>query len=186
MVTFGATPAAETFVYELDSKSYSRNIGLEQSTASILREAGFQGPSPMGDFVIQRQNQILRFFAVLLPELQKKWKVSIGSRFQNVTQRLERIAPKLDVVASGEDWFELSSSLESERGDRFSASDVQRLLQVGQGFSKLRDGTLAVFDPAKLEELHHIIQDCYPPPTQPHRSPLSRPQCGRMPGTVPH
>ncbi|MBV8215957.1 MAG: SNF2 helicase associated domain-containing protein, partial [Verrucomicrobia bacterium] len=156
MVTFGATPATETFVYEVDSKTYSRNTGFEQNSASILREAGFQGPSAIGDFVLQGQNQILRFFAVVLPELQKKWKVSIGSRFQNVTQRLERITPKLDVVGSGEDWFELSYSLESERGDRFSGSDIQRLLQVGQGFTKLRDGTLAVFDPAKLEEFRDI------------------------------
>src|SRR5258708_37737592 len=116
----------------------------------------------MGDFVLQGQNQILRFFAVLLPELQNKWKVSIGSRFQNVTQRLERIAPKLDVVASGDDWFELSYSLEFERGDRFSACVVQPLLQVGQGFTKLLDGTLAVFVPAKLAEFSHIIQSCYP------------------------
>jgi superfamily II DNA or RNA helicase len=184
MVTFGATPAAETFVYELDSKSYSRNIGFEQSTAGILREAGFQGPRSMGDFVLQGQNQILRFFAVLLPELQKKWKVSIGSRFQNVTERLERITPKLDVVASGEDWFELSYSLESERGDRFSASDVQRLLQVGQGFTKLRDGTVAVFDPAKLEEFRNIIQDCYPTQTQPGRYRISRAQAGFIDGAA--
>jgi superfamily II DNA or RNA helicase len=184
MVTFGATPAAETFVYELDSKSYSRNIGFEQSAASILREAGFQGPGAMGDFVLQGQNQILRFFAVLLPELQKKWKVSIGSRFQNVTQRLERITPKLDVVASGEDWFELSYSLESERGDRFSASDVQRLLQVGQGFTKLRDGTVAVFDPTKLEEFRNIIQDCYPTQTQPGRYRISRAQAGFIDGAA--
>ena len=184
MVTFGATPAAETFVYELDSKSYSRNIGFEQSAASILREAGFQGPGAMGDFVLQGQNQILRFFAVLLPELQKKWKVSIGSRFQNVTQRLERITPKLDVVASGEDWFELSYSLESERGDRFSASDVQRLLQVGQGFTKLRDGTIAVFDPEKLDEFRNIIQDCYPTQTQPGRYRISRAQAGFIDGAA--
>jgi superfamily II DNA or RNA helicase len=184
MVTFGATPAAETFVYELDSKSYSRNIGFEQSTAGILREAGFQGPGTMGDFVLQGQNQILRFFAVLLPELHKKWKVSIGSRFNNVTERLERITPKLDVVAAGEDWFELSYSLESERGDRFSASDVQRLLQVGQGFTKLRDGTVAVFDPEKLDEFRNIIQDCYPTQTQPGRYRISRAQAGFIDGAA--
>jgi len=184
MVTFGATPASETFVYEVDSKTYSRNPGLEQSAAAILREAGFQGPSAIGDFVLQGQNQILRFFAVVLPELQKKWKVSIGSRFQNVTQRLERIAPKLDVVGSGEDWFELSYSLESERGDRFSGSDIQRLLQVGQGFTKLRDGTLAVFDPAKLEEFRDIIQDCYPTQLQPGRYRISRAQAGFIDGAA--
>ena len=184
MVTFGATPASETFVYEVDSKTYSRNPGLEQSTAAILREAGFQGPSGIGDFVVQGQNQILRFFAAVLPELQKKWKVSIGSRFQNVTQRLERITPKLDVVGSGEDWFELSYSLESERGDRFSGSDIQRLLQVGQGFTKLRDGTLAVFDPAKLEEFRDIIQDCYPTQLQPGRYRISRAQAGFIDGAA--
>jgi superfamily II DNA or RNA helicase len=184
MVTFGATPVTETFVYEVDSKTYSRNTGLEQNTAGILREAGFQGPSAIGDFVLQGQNQILRFFAVVLPELQKKWKVSIGSRFQNVTQRLERITPKLDVVGSGEDWFELSYSLESERGDRFSGSDIQRLLQVGQGFTKLRDGTLAVFDPAKLEEFRDIIQDCYPTQLQPGRYRISRAQAGFIDGAA--
>ena len=184
MVTFGATSATETFVYELDSKTYSRNIGFEQNTAAILREAGFQGPSAMGDFVLQGQNQILRFFAVVLPELQKNWKVSIGSRFQNVTQRLERITPKLDVVGSGEDWFELSYSLESERGDRFSGSDIQRLLQVGQGFTKLRDGTVAVFDPTKLEEFRDIIQDCYPTQTQPGRYRISRAQAGFIDGAA--
>ena len=184
MVTFGATPVTETFVYQLDSKNYSRNIGLEQNTAGILREAGFQGPSAIGDFVLQGQNQILRFFAVVLPELRKKWKVSIGSRFQNVTQRLERITPKLDVVGSGEDWFELSYSLESERGDRFSGSDIQRLLQVGQGFTKLRDGTLAVFDPAKLEEFRDIIQDCYPTQLQPGRYRISRAQAGFIDGAA--
>jgi superfamily II DNA or RNA helicase len=184
MVTFGATPVTETFVYEVEAKTYSRNTGLEQNTAGVLREAGFQGPSTIGDFVLQGQNQILRFFAVVLPELQKKWKVSIGSRFQNVTQRLERITPKLDVVGSGEDWFELSYSLESERGDRFSGSDIQRLLQVGQGFTKLRDGTLAVFDPAKLEEFRDIIQDCYPTQLQPGRYRISRAQAGFIDGAA--
>jgi superfamily II DNA or RNA helicase len=184
MVTFGATPVTETFVYELDSKSYSRDIGFEQNTAGILREAGFHGPSTIGDFVLQGQNHILRFFAVVLPELQKKWKVSIGSRFQNVTQRLERVTPKLDVVGSGQDWFELSYSLESERGDRFSGSDIQRLLQVGQGFTTLRDGTLAVFDPAKLEEFRDIIQDCYPTQLQPGRYRISRAQAGFIDGAA--
>jgi superfamily II DNA or RNA helicase len=184
MVTFGATPATETFVYQVDSKTYSRNTAFEQNTAGVLREAGFQGPSVIGDFVLQGQNQILRFFAVILPELQTKWKVSIGSRFQNVTQRLERITPKLDVVGSGEDWFELSYSLESERGDRFSGGDIQRLLQVGQGFTKLRDGTLAVFDPAKLEEFRDIIQDCYPTQLQPGRYRISRAQAGFIDGAA--
>jgi superfamily II DNA or RNA helicase len=184
MVTFGATPVTETFVYEVDSKTYSRNTGFEQNTAGVLRDAGFQGPSAIGDFVLQGQNHILRFFAVVLPDLQKNWKVSIGSRFQNVTQRLERIAPKLDVVGSGEDWFELSYSLESERGDRFSGSDIQRLLQVGQGFTKLRDGTLAVFDPAKLEEFRDIIQDCYPTQLQPGQYRISRAQAGFIDGAA--
>jgi superfamily II DNA or RNA helicase len=184
MVTFGATPPSENFVYKLESKSYSRNIGFEQSTAAVLQDAGFQGPNSMGDFALQGQTQILRFFAVVLPELQKEWKVSVGARFQNVTQRLERINPRLEVIASGEDWFELSYSLESERGDRFSAGDIQRLLQVGQGFTKLRDGTLAVFDPVKLEEFRNVIQDCYPTQSQPGRYRISRAQAGFIDGAV--
>jgi superfamily II DNA or RNA helicase len=184
IVTFGATSAGENFSYQIGSEKFSRNTRFEQQAAELLRDGGFQGPGSNGDFALKGQNQILRFFAVQLPGFQQNWTVSIGQKFQNVTQKVERISPKLEIIGSGEDWFELSYSLESERGDRFSSAEIQRLLQLGQGFTKLRDGSLAVFDPVKIEEIQNVIQDCYPDQQQPGRYRISRAQAGFIDGAA--
>jgi superfamily II DNA or RNA helicase len=178
IVTVGAN--SEEFVYEAEGKTWSRNFSREKECVRVLEEAGFRGPSTIGEYVLRGQTPILNFFARLLPELRREWKVSIGSRFQNVTQNIERISPKLDVIGSGQDWFDLSFSLEASDGNRFSAAEVQRLLQMGQGFTKLRNGRLAVFDPAGLEEFENILRDCAPEQTSPGRYRIDKNNAGYL------
>jgi superfamily II DNA or RNA helicase len=178
IVTVGVTQ--EAFLYETDGKAWSRNFAREKECIRILEEAGFRGPSTIGEYTLRGQTPILNFFARLLPKLQQEWKVSIGSRFQNVTRNIEHIAPKLDVIGSGQDWFDLSFSLEASDGDRFSAAEVQRLLQMGQGFTKLRNGKLAVFDPAGLEEFENILRDCAPEQNSPGRYRIDRTNAGYL------
>jgi superfamily II DNA or RNA helicase len=178
MITIGASPASENFVYETTEGRASRNTQFEKRCAEEIRLAGFQGPGPHGDFTLKGQNPILAFFAQILPHLQKRWNVSIGSRFANVTRSVERIAPRFEIVASGVDWFELSYSLESARGDRFSTAEIQRLLQSGQGSTKLRDGALAVFSPDDIAEIEAVLRDCDPAQTQPGRYRIPRRQAG--------
>ena len=183
MVTIGVTSLTEAFLfYQDDGSLRSRNVAYERECLERLLAVGFSGPSTVGEYTLRGQNGILSFFARELPQLEQEWKVSIGSRFQNVTRHVERVTPKLEITNCGENWFDFSFSLEAPGGDQFSAGEVQRLLQMGQAFTKLRDGRLAVFDPAGLEEFQTILRDCDPSQLQPGRYRIPRRQAGYMDG----
>jgi superfamily II DNA or RNA helicase len=152
--------ASEGVVRDASGSPRRRHAPFELDCLRLLQNAGFTGPSLLGEFVLRGQNAILGFLARDLPTFQKIWKVSLGSRFQNITRNIERVAPKLEITGSGENWFDFSFALETSRGERFSASEVQRLLQMGQNFTKLKDGRLAIFNAADLEEAQVILQDC--------------------------
>jgi superfamily II DNA or RNA helicase len=178
MITLGAFAPSENFVYESVEGKMSRNPRFERDCADVIHIAGFHGPDSNGDFTLKGQNAILRFFAQVLPDLQKKWKVSIGSRFANVTRNVERISPRFEIVSSGQDWFELSYSLESARGDRYSSAEIQRLLQSGQSATRLRDGALAIFNPDDIAEIEAVLRDCDPKQTKPGQYRIARSQAG--------
>jgi superfamily II DNA or RNA helicase len=167
MVTLGVTSPAETFVYKEGEAMYSRNLPFERDCLRRVQDAGFTGPSTAGEYLLRGQNAILSFFARDLPQLQKEWKVSVGSRFQHVTRGIERITPKLEIIGSGEDWFDFSFSIEAAGGQRFSTAEVQRLLQIGQSVTRLRDGRLAILDTDGLEEFQAILRDCDPEQSRP-------------------
>jgi SNF2 family DNA or RNA helicase len=154
----------------------SRNIAFERNALRRILDAGFTGPSTTGEYLLRGQNPILSFFARDLPQLQKEWKVSIGSRFQHVTRAVERITPKLEIIGSGEDWFDFSFSVESAGGQQFSTAEVQRLLQVGQNVTRLRDGRLAILDTDGLEEFQAILRDCDPAQSHPGTYRIGRSQ----------
>ena len=178
MVTLGVTSPAEAFVYQEHGAVHSRNLAFERNCLSRLQEVGFCGPSTVGEYTLRGQNAILSFFARDLPQLQKEWRVSIGSRFQNLTRSVERVTPKLKITASGEDWFDFSFSLQATGGEHFSAAEVQRLLRMGQNFTKLSDGRLAILDAAGLEEFQTILRDCDPTQSRPGTYRIQRNQAG--------
>jgi superfamily II DNA or RNA helicase len=180
MVTLGVTSPAEAFVYQEQGAIRSRNLAFERSCLSRLQEIGFVGPSTVGEYTLRGQNAILSFFARDLPQLQREWKVSIGSRFQNLTRRVERVTPKVEITASGEDWFDFSFSLQAAGGEHFSAAEVQRLLRMGQNFTKLSDGRLAILDAAGLEEFQAILRDCDPTQSRPGTYRIQRNQAGYL------
>jgi superfamily II DNA or RNA helicase len=162
IVTVGVTAPSETFVYNQGQTRRIRNLVFEGQVLKRIRGAGFDGPSLTGEYSLRGQNAILRFFAKDLPRLEKEWKVSIGSRFDRVTSEIGRITPKLEIIGSGEDWFDLSYSIESADGQGFSGADIQRLLEVGQNFTRLKSGRLAIIDTDGLEEFEVILRDCDP------------------------
>ena len=93
--------------------------------------------------------------------------MTIGERFEHVTRDIERIAPRFEVRGSGENWFDLQFEMGTTGGDRFSAADIQRLLQTGQTSTRLKNRKLAVFDPGLIEEFGEILRDCAPQQKQP-------------------
>ena len=158
---------------ELESRTADRRTTLEnassrgghpaeQGAIQRLLDAGFAPPNRDGQFVLKGEPRILAFFATELPRLQRMWTVSIGERFEHVTRDIERVAPRFEVKSSGENWFDLSVDLATPSGERFSAAEIQRLLQSGQRSVRLKNRKLAIFDTALLDEFQEVLRDCEP------------------------
>jgi superfamily II DNA or RNA helicase len=152
---------------QLTGQLSSRNTEVEQLAIDRLLQAGFAGPNPRGEFNLAGERAILRFFAEELPALQSEWKVTIGTQFSRASAGIERIEPRFEVKGSGEDWFELAVEMKTAEGQSFSGSELQRLLQMGQSHSRLKNGRIAVFDSGMLDELQNVLRDCDPQQRQP-------------------
>jgi len=149
------------------ASSMRRNGAAEAIALDRLQKAGFAGPDRQGELVLKGEPRILAFFAQVLPRLEKEWDVTIGARFGHVTRDIERIQPKLEIRSSGENWFDLQIELSSSGGERFSAVEIQRLLQSGQTSTRLKNRKIAVFDPGMLDEFQQALLDCDPQQRQP-------------------
>ncbi len=147
--------------------STPRDQPAERRAIERLLAAHFTGPDHTGQLVLQGEPKILAFFARDLPRLEKEWDVTIGSRFAHVTRDIERIQPRLEIRTAGENWFDLKYELATPGGDRFSAADIQRLLQSGQNATRLKNRKIAVFDPGMLNEFQEVLNDCNPQQQQP-------------------
>ncbi len=155
-----------------------RDAAVEAAALAQLGEAGFSAPDPEGQMALRGEQGILEFFAQTLPHLQRRWKVEIGERFEHVTRGIERIEPRLQVVATGENWFEMDVALETSGGERYSGTEIRRLIQSGRSHLKRNDGTVAVFDPLILEEFDQVLRDCNPDQKQPGRYRIANRQAG--------
>ena len=151
----------------LDGRRTVCHAAAEMAALDRLRASGFAGPDGRGQLVLKGEPRILSFFARDLPRLEKEWQVEIGARFEHVTRDVERIAPRLEIRSSGENWFDLQFELGTAGGERFSAAEIQRLLQSGQTSVRLKNRKLAVFDPGMLDEFAAVLRDCEPQQRQP-------------------
>ena len=149
------------------ASSMRRNGAAEAAALERLHQVGFAGPDARGELILKGEPRILAFFARNLPRLEKEWDVTIGTRFGHVTRDIERIQPKLEIRSSGENWFDLQIELSSSGGERFSAVEIQRLLQSGQTSTRLKNRKIAVFDPGMLDEFEQALLDCDPQQRQP-------------------
>ena len=139
----------------------------EGAAIQRMLDAGFSPPNREGQFVLKGEPRILSFFATELPRLQRMWTITIGERFTHVTRDVERVAPRFEVKSSGENWFDLSVNLATPSGERFSAAEIQRLLQSGQRSIRLKNQKLAIFDTALLDDFQEVLRDCDPSQREP-------------------
>ncbi len=173
IVKIGVTPEREMFTYAPPDGPrgalHTRNPVLERAALARLTNWGFAGPDPTGHYFLRGEDFILRFFALGLPPLQSEpgWKVTIGTRFADASRQVETLTPVIGVRGTGEDWFDLELSLTGSSGERYPASEIQRLLQMGSGQARLRNGKLAVISPEALHDLQEVLRDCDPGQPQP-------------------
>ncbi len=143
-----------------------RNLEAENAAVVRLEQIGF-ARTDAGGFVLHGQLNVIRFFATDYPRLQRDWKTTLTAQVEKWTGEIERVTPKLEIVGSGQDWFEVRYSLTTPSGEVFSNADIQRLLRSGQSQTRLKNGNLAVIDTAGLEDFEQVIRDCDPAQTQP-------------------
>ena len=143
-----------------------RNTAAENAAITRLEQIGF-ARTDAGGFVLHGQPEVVRFFAGAYPRLQRDWKVTLTAQVEKWTGEIERVTPKLEIVGSGQDWFEVRYSLTTAGGQEFSSHEIQQLLRSGQSQTRLRNGRLAVIDTAGLEDFEQVIRDCDPAQTQP-------------------
>src|SRR6476620_5583943 len=128
-----------------------RNPEAENAAVARLEQIGF-ARTDAGGFVLHGQLNVIRFFATDYPRLQRDWKTTLTAQVEKWTGEIERVTPKLEIVGSGQDWFDVRYSLTTAGGEVFSNADIQRLLRSGQSQTRLKNGHLAVIDTAGLED----------------------------------
>jgi len=142
-----------------------RDLEMEQAALKRLEEFGF---AFRGDrLVLANENAIARFFAFELPRLKTNWEVQLSPQASRANQGLEPLVPSVEVVGSGENWFELRYSLGTPDGQMFSATELQRLLRSGQTQTRLRNGRIGVFDADAIGDFEEVLRDCDPKQNQP-------------------
>ncbi len=169
----GARPITErifseepTFLRDATGTVLLRDTAAERAALVRLEALGF---------ILRRdvlvlandENRIARFFAFELPRLKNEWEVQLSAQASKADEEVQPLAPRLEMVGSGEDWFELRYSLGTPGGELFSAAELQRLLRSGQSKVRLKNGRTAVFDPAAINDLEEVLRDCEPRQSQP-------------------
>ncbi|MEY2502333.1 MAG: hypothetical protein QOI07_2667 [Verrucomicrobiota bacterium] len=176
LCTYGDRPAfkagtneADVFVFrdpQNAERILLRNIPAERAAIARLEKVGF-ARTDAASFVLHGQPEVVRFFAIDYPKFQRDWNVTLTAAVEKWTSEIERVTPKLEIVGSGLDWFEVRYSLVTPGGQEFSNAEIQQLLRSGRNQTRLRNGRLAVIDTAGLEDFEQVIRDCDPAQTQP-------------------
>jgi SNF2 family DNA or RNA helicase len=148
---------------EMPTRYLTRNFGAEQTALARLLKHNFVGPDAQGFYQLKGQNGVLNFFAREFPKLEKEWEVTLEERLERSThQNLERIEPRFQIRATGEQWFDLNVAYDTKGGERFAAADIQRLLLSGRSHTRLSNGKFALLDTGAVEELQEVLLDCAP------------------------
>ena len=147
-------------------RALTRNLEAENAAVAQLEQMGF-ARTDAGGFVLHGQINVVRFFATDYQRLQRDWKTTLSAQVQNWSGEIERVTPKLEIVGSSQDWFEVRYSLTTLGGEVFPNAEIQRLLRSGQSQTRLKNGHIAVIDTASLEDFEQVIRDCDPAQTQP-------------------
>ncbi len=145
----------------------TRNLPAETEAIARLERSGFARTDSVKTFSLRGQAQVVRFFAAEYARLQRAWTVTLTAQVAQWSGEMEQVRPKLEVVASGQDWFELRYSLATSGGQEFSSAEVQQLLRSGQTQARLPNGRLALFDTEGLEDFQQVMRDCDPTQNQP-------------------
>ncbi len=164
-----------------------RKVPNELLVPNPEAEAAAQARLAASGFVegeLRDQARAARFFAFEYPQLAREWQVTLAPSLGKASAALEPVAPEIEIVSSGEDWFELRYTVASAEGEHIPLAEVQRLLRSGQTRRTLKNGRQAVFDPDALEDFEALLRDADPRQRQPGVYRLDKAQAGYLMATA--
>ncbi len=170
------------FVFREGERLFVRNLALEKEAVARMERAGFTLARDV--FEMRDSNRIVRFFAFDFPALPPEWDVSVSPRLEKASSELEPVSPTIEIVRSGEDWFELKYSVASGAGEGIPLAEVQRLLRSGQSQTRLTNGKIAVLNPDALDDFEQLLRDADPRQSQPGIYRLKNVQAAYLANTV--
>ena len=136
------------------------NPQAEAAVLAEFMESGFK--DFRGRAALQGEDAVVKFFAATLPRWRAKWNVAEGGRFQHVTRDLVRIEPQFAIRESSDGWLDVRIHHAAGADALLSHADLARLLQSGQPHLRLKNGKIAVADPALAADLEEVLRDCNP------------------------
>jgi superfamily II DNA or RNA helicase len=136
------------------------NSAREAEALAHLLNCGFA--ESQGKAVLRGEEAVIGFFATELPRLKESWEVREGERFRHVSRDFVRIEPQFAIREQNDGWLVFHVHYVAGREAVFSSADLQRLLQTGRPYTRLRDGRVAVVDAALSADLEEVLRDCDP------------------------
>ena len=112
------------------------------------------------------------------------WELKVEPRLEKSSAEIEPVRATLEIVRSGEDWFELKYSVASATGEGIPLAEIQRLLRSGASRSRLSNGKTAVLDPEALDDFEQLLRDVEPRQSQPGIYRLNKMQAGYLANTA--
>lgn len=113
-----ADPENNFVLRDADGALLVRNLIAETAAVARLEVAGFV------DGELRDQARAARFFAFDYPALDRDWKLSLAPSLGKTRDSLEPVAPVIDIVSSGEDWFEMKYSVATAEGEHIPLAEV--------------------------------------------------------------
>jgi hypothetical protein len=164
------------------NRLFVRNLAAEKKAVARLERAGFARTSD--GYEIRDAPLVVRFFAFDFPSLPPEWKISVAPSLEKASHDLEPVTPTIEIIRSGEDWFELKYSVATGGGEGIPLAEVQRLLRSGQNQTRLTNGKIAVLNPETLDDFEQLLRDADPRQTQPGVYRLGKIQAGYLTNTA--
>lgn len=150
------------FPIESKGRFLNRNEAAEERAQQLLVDAGFRGPDSDGQFQMRGKAEIAKFIASDLPDLRLNWDVEMGERIRYVLRNVEVIRPRLETIATDNNWLSFSIDYTSETGASVPRAEIQKLLAKGQNQTQLANGKQAIIDFSACEEASEVLFDVDP------------------------
>jgi len=164
------------------SRLLVRNLEAEKEAVARMERAGFV--RTVDAYEMRDARRIVRFFAFDFPALPRGWDIAVAPRLEKASSELEPVAPTIEIVRSGENWFELKYSVATGAGEGIPLAEVHRLLRSGQNQTRLTNGKIAVLNPNALDDFEQVLRDADPRQSQPGIYRLNKIQAGYLTNTA--